>query len=1240
MRPAHLLAACSICPLAAAQFGPATPITNSASAPYAIEVVDLNGDGVNDILIAAFSNDQVAWYPGTGAGTYGAQQVLANDLTNASSCAAADLDGDGDLDVAAVGFGADRVVWFRNDGGGNFGPQRVLSNTANGPWGVHAVDVDADGLVDVFVACGEGDLITWYRNLGSGQFAAEAIISAAVNDPRMISSGDVDNDGDIDLVSASAGDNKVAWYPNLGGGLFGAQVVINNTLTWAVDAFTVDMDGDGDLDVLSANQTGDRIAWHPNDGLGVFGTAQTVAITASTLSATYPADLDGDGDLDVLSCSSSDDRIAWYANNGSGVFGAQQVISSTVDNPLLVVAGDVDNDGDMDVVSSGSTADRLDYFANSGTGLFGSSFLLATSETSNPLMSLTVDINGDGACDVVTVSNGDSKLAWYANTGDGTMGPQQVVATAAGMRYAHAADVDGDGDIDLFSINPPGSGFGLSLNGGSGQFAPRIDLGTVPLLYGITSGDVDGDNDVDILFGLVDENGLKVGTNNGDGTFVIPAFDFNTTSVRDVFMLADIEGDDDLDIVIANPWDDQYEWYANDGLGIFGPAQTLGSVLAATINEIFWEDMNGDGNKDLVAATEDDDRIVWFPNLGGGAFGPEEFIATVNGPRGVDVADLDGDGDLDIAATSWFTGGGVFYCLNDGSGVFGPTVLIDPSPYGPIHLNAADMDGDGDPDLVVTSNLDDRVSWYENYFGSAYRMEGRLFHDLDANGLADDGEPGVSWFGMATTPYASTALTGTDGNYIIYADSGAYQVAPLLTSVFWQVTSVPAVHDALLTAADPVALGLDLGITAAVDTSLITASVHTMPGVCESDVLQYLVMANQGTRIEQGRVTLDLDTLFTFNSAEPPPDMISDNHYEWNFTDLGYDEVRTIVVNVTRPPSFFLNDTLNALMQVLRTDLGDAVTDTFSYAWFEPVLCSYDPNDKQVRPQGTGPMGIVDIETPHLDYTIRFQNTGNAPAVDVTLRDEITDLLVNTNIQVLGYSHGPSRIFIGSGGELVVEFDGINLPDSGSSYVLSQGFFSFRVAVRSDLPSGTVIANNAAIFFDLNAPVITNSVVNTLIDCALFEASINDQGSGLVQASEGITYQWLLGGVPILGASGASYQAVNTGFYTVVTTSAFNCIAVSDPLFVGISAVPEPVGAIMRIHPNPVHGNAFILADRPLSAQHRIEVRDALGRLHLDSPGMGTERMTLNTDALAPGLYVVRLLEAGNTIGAARILVQ
>lgn len=1230
----HILPLILLFPIVAqGQFGLRRDISISASAPSSIVVADLDGDGMNDVLVAAYSNSQVAWYKGLGFGLFGPQQVVSMDLLNASSCDAADLDGDGDLDLVAVGATADKVVWYRNDGAGNFGAERVLSTTADGPWGVQAVDLDGDGMPEVIAACGDGDRFTMYRNLGSGQFGSEEIITQLTDGARMSATGDLDGDGDIDLVTASAEDNKVAWYANQGDGDFGSQVIISSTATWAADVFVVDLDGDDDLDVLSASQTSNRIEWFANDGNGGFTPQPIIANTASVLRAIFPADFDGDGDIDVCFATSSDGQIAWYANNGSGQFGALQFIATT-GNPLLVVAGDVDNDGDMDVLSSGATSDRLELYANSGVGQFGSGFLIATSETSNARMSILEDIDGDGDIDVMVVSNGDGKLSWYANQGDGSVGPQNIIATESGLNYAILADADGDGDLDAFSIHQASGGYGLSLNNGTGQFGPRQMVAYVPLMYSMASGDLDGDGDIDLAYGLVDSDGIKVAYNNGDGTFVVPDVSILTASGRDI-LLADVDGDNDLDLIIADPWDDLYYWHPNDGAGNFADPLTIGPLTASTVNEMYWEDMNGDGNKDLVSSTDDNDRIAWVPNLGNGIFGPEQFGVTVNGPRGSAIMDMDGDGDLDIAVTSWFIDGGVYYSLNNGSGVFSTPYRFDASPYGPIHLQAADLDGDGDKDLVLSSNLDDRVSWYENYFGSAYRIHGSSYHDLNANSMRDVDEPGVAWVPVTSTPLITFPLSEPNGDFTFYTDSGSYEVSALVENSIWQVGNVPNTFQVELTADEPQVSGLEFGIVATVDTSLIIPNYSAASGVCEADVQHWITMANHGSRIEHGAVTLDLDPLLTFNSATPEPDLIEGDRYTWNFDALTYEEIRSITLDLTRPSFVYIGDTLHNTVQVLRMDGNELVTDTFTYAWSEVIVCAYDPNDKLVDPKGFGSVGYVDHTTDHLDYTIRFQNTGNAPAQDVVLRDVLDPSVDPRSLTLLGYSHQPSAIHVESGQEMVIRFDGIQLPDSSADRLGSQGYVNFRLDLRPGLNAGTCIENQALIFFDLNPPVVTNTVVNTLRNCDLFNVEVMELDDELV-ASIGNRFQWYFNGVAIPDATGSSHTPELQGDYTVTAMNEEGCNRTSEPYTWIIQSIGERTVHSCSVVPNPTNGHATLVNSTAFTPDHKVDLLDMNGRRISVLQISGGKRIDFNTDDLAPGLYLIRVMDESSNIELVR----
>lgn len=138
------------------------------------------------------------------------------------------------------------------------------------------------------------------------------------------------------------------------------------------------------------------------------------------------------------------------------------------------------------------------------------------------------------------------------------------------------------------------------------------------------------------------------------------------------------------------------------------------------------------------------------------------------------------------------------------------------------------------------------------------------------------------------------------------------------------------------------------------------------------------------------------------------------------------------------------------------------------------VVNSFDPNDKTARPEGFGPEHIVWPGTT-LDYRIRFQNTGNDTAFLVTILDTLSADLDPGTIELKGSSH-PYRFDLLAGKMMQFTFENILLPDSLTNPEGSQGYVEFSIKPRTDLPLGTTVGNSAAIYFDFNKPVITNTV--------------------------------------------------------------------------------------------------------------------------------------------------------------------
>ena len=129
-------------------------------------------------------------------------------------------------------------------------------------------------------------------------------------------------------------------------------------------------------------------------------------------------------------------------------------------------------------------------------------------------------------------------------------------------------------------------------------------------------------------------------------------------------------------------------------------------------------------------------------------------------------------------------------------------------------------------------------------------------------------------------------------------------------------------------------------------------------------------------------------------------------------------------------------------------------------------------------------------------YTIRFQNTGNAEAQHIYITDTLSEYIDESSFQLLAYSHQPMVQLKEKA--IRFNFPNINLPDSFSNEPASHGYVQYKVRLKENLPIGTEIENTAFIYFDFNAPVITNTTVNTISVVSSVEASrMADIGFGI-----------------------------------------------------------------------------------------------------------------------------------------------
>ena len=139
---------------------------------------------------------------------------------------------------------------------------------------------------------------------------------------------------------------------------------------------------------------------------------------------------------------------------------------------------------------------------------------------------------------------------------------------------------------------------------------------------------------------------------------------------------------------------------------------------------------------------------------------------------------------------------------------------------------------------------------------------------------------------------------------------------------------------------------------------------------------------------------------------------------------------------------------------------------------------SFDPNDKTGFPEGLGEKGRIEREQ-ELEYLIRFQNTGTDTAFNITVRDTLSPWLDPASVRPGASSH-PYEMQLSGKGILVFKFSQIMLPDSNINEAASHGFVSFTVLQQPGNPDDTEIENRAAIYFDFNEPVMTNTTLHTV----------------------------------------------------------------------------------------------------------------------------------------------------------------
>jgi uncharacterized repeat protein (TIGR01451 family) len=289
--------------------------------------------------------------------------------------------------------------------------------------------------------------------------------------------------------------------------------------------------------------------------------------------------------------------------------------------------------------------------------------------------------------------------------------------------------------------------------------------------------------------------------------------------------------------------------------------------------------------------------------------------------------------------------------------------------------------------------------------------------------------------------------------------------------------------------------GNDFGLQADGVINELTPDMGSAPMRCDQAISYWATVTNTGNHISDVELNIDLDALSTYVSADPAPDYISNGIGTWVFTNVQPTHQRAVHLVVQLPGSDHVGETLHDILQA-NTVVDGQVMSSNNFEYMPVLICAIDPNDKQVIPVGEGPEHLTPVGA-ELFYRIRFQNTGNASALRVTLVDTLDADLDLSSLRVLNSSHAFYANL--QNGVLTFTFDDINLPDSASDPIGSQGYVHFAIHPHQGLAEGTVVNNRADIYFDTNPPVLTNVTVNTLT-----YGSLTGMAEAMLPSSSGI----------------------------------------------------------------------------------------------------------------------------------------
>jgi hypothetical protein len=693
-------------------------------------ILDVDKDGINDFVIAIrdVPGPSVVWYRRHENGWD--RYIIDNTAQNIEAGGAFyDIDGDGDLDIVMGGDYRSNKIWWWENPYPNYDP--------NTSWVRREIKYDGankhhDMIFGDFTGNGKDELVFW------NQDARSLILAEIPPDPKNgqawplttiytwdggaehegLAKADIDGDGQLDIVGGGR------WFKHTGGMNFVPEIIDDSQRFTRVAVGQL-KEGSRPQVVFVAGDAIGPLKWYEWTGEQWIG-HDLLGFNVDHGHSLEVADIDGDGNLDIfvaemrLNGGNPNSSMWIFYGDGQGNF-TETVVATGFGNHESRI-GDLTGNGKLDILGKPYNWEtpRLDIWLNSPSQSLDQweRHVIDENRPGQAIFITSADIDGDGHKDIITGGY------WYRNPGQpgGSWERQAIGAPLNNMAAVY--DFDGDGAMDVLGTvgqgSEPNSTFYWARNDGQGNFTilDNIDPGDGDFLQGVAVERFDGEN-LSVALSWheagkgVQRLNVPADPSNQQWTWE----QISQVSQDEALSAGDIDRDGRIDLLLGTIW------LRNDGVQGWTPFTLYETNDSPDRNRL--ADMNGNGRLDAVVGYEaisQPGKLAWYEQ-GPDATGlwTEHIIADppVIGPMSLDVADMDGDGDLDVIVgehnLSNPQNSALYIFENlDGKGTEWRRHVVYVGDEHHDGAQVVDIDGDGTPDIISIGWSHGRVLLYEN----------------------------------------------------------------------------------------------------------------------------------------------------------------------------------------------------------------------------------------------------------------------------------------------------------------------------------------------------------------------------------------------------------------------------------------------------------------------------------------------------------------------------------------------